>query len=313
MAKRRIEKATSRTASWTCVSRAASSLERDSHYRCDDDIALLLVPAVLGLFLHSGLVRRVYGRVMAPKGIYEYTIARTKYIDAVFREALAEGFDQILIFGAGFDTRALRFRKDAAGTTVFELDVPITQTAKVRQYERRGLAIPRNVVFIPIDFDKESLPLKLQQVGFRKDARSLFILEGVLMYLQPSSARETLGAIADLARVGSEVVFDYVHSSVLRREGLCYGESEILEAVAKAGEAWHFGLERDLVERFLSEFGLQLRDHIDGREMERLYFTEPPGRLVGRVNGTHCLVRAKKAGQILAARQSTGADSAAAA
>ena len=110
----RIETTTSRTAEWTCVSRAASSLESDNHYRSDDHIALLLVPTFLKLLLklttHIPLIRRFYSQVLAPKGIYEYTIARTKYIDAVFKETLADGFDQILIFGAGFDTRALRFQ-----------------------------------------------------------------------------------------------------------------------------------------------------------------------------------------------------------
>ena len=52
MSERRIEITTSRTAEWTSVSRAASSLESDSHYRSDDRIALQLVPAFLRLALH---------------------------------------------------------------------------------------------------------------------------------------------------------------------------------------------------------------------------------------------------------------------
>ena len=168
MSKKRIETATSRTAKWTCVTRAASSLESDDHYRSDDGIAILIVPAVLGFMLRISLIRRFFTRGMAPKGIYEYTIARTKYIDAIFRQALAEGVDQVLIFGAGFDTRALRFQPQAGDTGIFELDVPITQKAKLDRCARRGIDIPTNMVFISIDFDKEPLSEKLAGAGFRK-------------------------------------------------------------------------------------------------------------------------------------------------
>jgi len=290
----RIETTTSRTAEWTCVSRAASSLESDNHYRSDDHIALLLVPTFLKLLLHIPLVRRFYSQVLAPKGIYEYTIARTKYIDTVFKETLAEGFDQILIFGAGFDTRALRFQTVAGDTRIFELDVPITQKAKIDQYAKRGLSIPANVAFISIDFDKESLSEKLEEAGFGRGARSLFVLEGLLMYLQPESVDETFKAIDRFSGEGSDVVFDYVRASVLRQAGSYYGEREIVKSVKKAGERWHFGIEEGELEGFLKEYGLKVSEHQDAQALEQRYFTDASGEIVGRVNGTHCLVRAVK-------------------
>jgi methyltransferase (TIGR00027 family) len=291
---RRIETATSRTAEWTCLSRAASSLESDSHYRSDDYIALLLVPTFFKLILHIPLVRRFFTQVLSPKGIYEYTIARTKYIDAVFKETLAEGFDQILVFGAGFDTRALRFQAEAEDTKIFELDVPITQKAKLGQYAKRGLSIPANVAFISIDFDKESLSEKLEEAGFDKNGRSLFVLEGLLMYLQQESVDETFKVIEKFAGKGSEVVFDYVRAPVLRQAGLYYGERDIMKSVAKADERWSFGIEDGELEGFLKKYGLRVSEHKDAQDLERMYFTDASGEIVGRVNGTHCLVRAEK-------------------
>jgi methyltransferase (TIGR00027 family) len=294
VAGRRIETTTSRTAQWTCVSRAASSLESDSYYRSDDHIALLLVPTFLRLLLHIPLIRTFYSQVIAPKGIYEYTIARTKYIDAIFKEVLAEGFDQILIFGAGFDTRTLRFQTEAGDTKIFELDVPITQQAKLGQYAKRGLSIPANVEFISIDFDKESLSEKLEEAGFEKGRRSLFVLEGLLMYLQPESVDETLKVIEGFAGEGSEVVFDYVRASVLRQPGAHYGGREIVGSVAKAGERWYFGIEEGELEEFLKKYGFRVSEHKDAQGLESMYFTDASGEIVGRVNGTHCLVRAIK-------------------
>jgi methyltransferase (TIGR00027 family) len=235
---------------------------------------------------------RLMLKAFAAKGVYEYVIARTKYIDAVFREALSEQFDQILLFGAGFDTRALRLQGEERQTKIFELDAPATQQAKIGQYRKLHFSIPSNVVFVTIDFDKESLTLKLDQAGFKRDARSLFILEGVLMYLLPQSVDQTFRTIQELAGAGSEVVFDYIYASVLRRENLYYGEEGFADKVAKAGEGWRFGIERGEVEKFLSRYGLELRDHRDARELKEMYFKNQVGKIVGRINGTHCLSRA---------------------
>ena len=139
---KRIEATTSRTAEWTCMSRAASSLEEESHYRSEDDIAALLVPSFVRVLLHLPPIKVLYRRTVASKGMYEYVIARTKYIDAAFKQALADRFDQIVLFGAGFDTRALRFRSALREIKVYELDAPLTQSAKINRFRRCVLTVP---------------------------------------------------------------------------------------------------------------------------------------------------------------------------
>jgi methyltransferase (TIGR00027 family) len=292
---KRIETTTSRTAEWTCLARAVSSLEANSHYRSDDHIARLLLPGFVKPLLHTPFLRTLY-KAMVPKGLYNYVIARTKYVDAIFRRALAEQFDQILIFGAGFDTRALRFQHELRNSRIFELDVPTTQKAKIAQYLKRNLAMPSNLIFIAIDFDKESLPAKLGDAGFRKGQRSLFVLEGLLMYLQPDSVDATFRAIQEQAGERSWVVFDCVYASVLRKEKLCYGESGIMKSVTRAGERWYFAIERGQLEQFLSTYGLKPIDEKSAQDLEKAYFSEPSGRIVGRVNGAHCLVTAERNG-----------------
>jgi methyltransferase (TIGR00027 family) len=291
---KRIERTTSRTAEMTCVSRAISSLEANRCYHSDDDLAVRLLPDLFRMLVHIPLFRLLFRRVFAPAGIYEYVVARTKYIDAAFEQALAESFDQVLLFGAGFDTRALRFQAQAQQTRIFELDAPPTQQAKRQQYQKRGLSVPPNVVFIAIDFDKESLPDKLDAAGFQKGRRSLFILEGLLMYLEPESVQATFQTIRDYAGAGSRVVFDYVRASVLRHENTLYGEAGAAQTVSGAGEQWQFGLEPDEVGSFVSAFGFQVSDHKDPQALEAAYFQDADGRLVGRINGTHCIVTAVK-------------------
>ena len=295
MAEKRIETTTSRTAEWICLTRAISALEKDPHYKSEDTLALRLLPDRFRALLRIPGFGRLFIRVVAAKWLYEYIIARTKYIDAIFQEALANRFDQILIFGAGFDTRALRLQNGSGATRIFELEVPTTQEAKIGQYKKRGLAIPPNLTFVPIDFDKESLPVKLEQAGFSKQKKSLFVLEGLLMYLQPESVHKTFQTIRDFAGKDSEVVFDYVYASVLRREGPYEAaETKVRESVAKEGEPWQFGIEKGTIEQFLSTYDFKLCDESDASKLEQIYFRNERGKIVGHVNRTHCLVRAEK-------------------
>ncbi len=291
---RRVDTQTSRTAEWTCLSRAASVFESNPHFHSNDDIAPRLLPAVMRVMLRTRFGRYVFHRVLAGRGMYEYVIARTRYIDAAFQQALDDGFDEIVLFGAGFDTRALRFSSNAHYAGVFELDVPVTQNAKIGRYRHCHLSIPTNLHFVAIDFDRESIAERLAACGFVCGKRCLFVLEGVLMYLQPASVDATFRTLQALGGPGSRVVFDYVRASVLRGEGSLYGQQGATQAVSKVNESWHFGLEPGQVNNFLSAYGFTAIDRQDSDGLEKLYFTDENGNLAGRVNGTHCIVTAER-------------------
>jgi methyltransferase (TIGR00027 family) len=290
---RRIETKTSQTAKWTCTTRAVSFNETNACYKSNDYIAPLLIPSPINSLIKLSFIRKLFGNY-APKGIYEYNIARTKYIDEVFQKAIENQFDQILLFGAGFDTRAIRFQSGMKSTRVFELDVPITQAAKIQQYKKRNIPIPFNIIFIPIDFEKDSLREKFDDTGFHKGQKSLFILEGLIMYLEPQSVAGTFKIIEEYAGEGSIIVFDCVFASVLRQERLFYGEEEIYQAVANANEQWKFGLEKTEIEPFLRKYGFGLIDYKDSKDLENTYFKNVNGAIIGRVNGTHFIVAAEK-------------------
>ena len=274
------------------MSRAASSLEIEPHYHSDDCLAARLVPGFVRSLLRTRAGRAVFRRFLATRGMYEYVIARTKYIDAAFRQALTEGFGQIVLLGAGFDTRALRFQAESCGAAIFEVDVPLTQNAKIDRYRQCGLAVPQNLKFIAMDFDRDSIAEKLRRFGFHERERSLFILEGVLMYLLPASVDALFRTLHTLTSEGSRLVFDYVRASVLQGDMTLYGEAGALQAVDRINEGWHFGLEYEKVNTFLSDYGFTLVDHKDARAMERFFFEDQNGLIAGRINGTHEIVTA---------------------
>jgi methyltransferase (TIGR00027 family) len=290
---RRVEHKTSRTAEMTCVSRASSYFEKNSFYKSDDFIAPKLLPTLMMPIVRFPPTRSFFMNRLAPKGIYEYVIARTKFIDEAFRNAINQNFDQILIFGAGFDSRGIRFTSDKSKTKIFELDAPPTQMAKINQYHNRKIEIPKNLIFIPIDFEKETLAQKLSASGFKKYKRSLFVLEGLLMYLQEESVRETFKVISEYAGKGSIVVFDYIHSSVLQGNSQSYGQKEIIKMVSDSDEKWNFGLEKDKINDFLDKYGLTLCENNDSEDLENKYFKNEDGDIVGKINETHCIAIAK--------------------
>jgi methyltransferase (TIGR00027 family) len=253
-------------------------------------MAWVILPVLAKCIASVPFLRRLFMRQVAPPGIYEYVSARTKLLDEIFVQALENDFPQIVLLGAGFDTRALRFARQSRGTKVFELDVATTQRPKIDILNRKGITLPEELVFVPIDFNRESLSEVLSAAGYKEKQRSLFIWEGVTMYLAPKAVDSTLVFICDSARAGSRVVFDYIYASVLRRENRYYGEAETYETVSRAGEGWTFGLKEGQVEGFLAERGFETVAHYTPGDLEEAYLTAEDGAHFGRINGTHCVV-----------------------
>jgi methyltransferase (TIGR00027 family) len=295
MARRKIEHKASNTAGYTCFSRACASREPDERFCGPDDMAEVFLPMGAKCILNVPFLRNLFMRRVAPPGIYEYVLARTKLLDEVFIDALENHFSQIVLLGAGFDTRALRFTSRNKGTKIFELDVPTTQQPKIDILNRKKVALPQELFFVSIDFNKQSLSDVLFAAGYEERQKSLFLWEGVTMYLTPDAVDSTLDFICNSATEGSVVAFDYIYASVLRRENKFYGEKAIFETVSRAGEGWTFGIEDGAIERFLSERGFKMISHHTPSELEKAYLTADDGTPFGRINGTHCIVTASVA------------------
>ena len=114
------------------------------------------------------------------------------------------------------------------------------------------------------------------------------------MYLDPEAIDNTFNVINQFAGTGSEVVFDYVYSSVLREENLYYGESEVLNQVKSANEPWSFGIEKGELKSFLKDKNLKLIQSLNTEDLENEFFKDEQGNTVAKVNGTHCITHAKK-------------------
>ena len=289
---RRIESKSSRTAGFICMCRAASYLEKKELYQSGDYIAPRLLPGLIKFLVRYKLIN--FKWPFFPKGIYEYVIARTKYIDNIFKESIENGIEQILLFGAGLDTRAVRFAEKNIKTKIFELDTLYTQTAKINQFKKRGISIPENTILISIDFNVDSLSEKLESNGFKRNKTTLFIMEGIIQYLNKEAVDELFKLLYELAEPESKVVFDYIYASVLRKENIYYGEKDIYKKVNSVQEPWLFGIEKGGMEAFVKNYNFSLIQNLDSEDLEKMFFRDEQGQIIGKINGTHCIAYVKK-------------------
>ncbi len=284
---------TSKTALMNCITRAASYYEKRKQYRSEDHIAPLFLPFFLRLMLKMKMVRNIlYG--LLPKGILEYAIARTKYVDSIFMDATHDGFRQVVILGSGFDSRGLRFCSQDTEVKIFELDAPATQDDKLKRLKRSKIALHENMNLIPIDLEKESAATAIVRRGFEKGKKTLFLMEGLLPLLSDAAVNTIFEFLNSSSGHGSEVVFDFVHKSVLQKENKYYGEKEIYDYVQKAGEPIASGMDGRQLESFLSRHGFSVYELMNSDRLNESYFSEESGKNGGVVNEALCIVRARK-------------------
>lgn len=129
-------------------------------------------------------------------------VARTRFFDQLVLKAISERIGQVVICGAGYDDRALRFR--APAVTYFELDLPATQTDKAARL-REMEADMRGLTLIPVDFRRDDLSILLSDARFQAGRPALFLCEGLLVYLDREEVLRLLKGLRLVAFRGSKL------------------------------------------------------------------------------------------------------------
>jgi methyltransferase (TIGR00027 family) len=189
---------------------------------------------------------------------------RTRYFDDAIRQACADGLDQLVILGAGFDSRAHRL-PGLERVRIFEVDHPATQAVK-----RTALARARGrVTYVSLDFLQGRLEDALAAASFAPGPRTLFLWEGVTNYLDARSVDATLRAIA---RLGSGLLFTYVDRALLDGSAQFEGGARSLAHVRGLGEPFTFGLAPEALRAYLHERGLTLLEDLSLADAAHLYY-----------------------------------------
>jgi methyltransferase (TIGR00027 family) len=258
----------------TLTYRAIESLRPTDEQVCSDTIASSFMGALWSRIARIRIVTRLLIRSVDrdQSGSPTFVVARTRYIDDFLKLQIEDGIKQLVILGGGYDSRAYRFtRLQQGGVRVIEVDQPYTQRLKVWTVGKALGSFPKNVVYVPLDFAIEKLAVKLPKAGYQGNLKTLFIWEGVTMYLTAEAVDQTLAFIASSGE-GSCIVFDYLFESVV--DGTSGSlEAEILRrSCAAMHEPLLFGIEDNTIERFLSSRGFSLLENVTSKALKDAYF-----------------------------------------
>jgi methyltransferase (TIGR00027 family) len=215
---------------------------------------------------------------MAP-GATSFVVGRERYIDDFLKACLGEGFEQVVILGAGFDTRAYRI-PEMKKARVFEIDQSATQAIKLERLKKVIDPLPTNVTFLAVDFNTQTLGEHLASAGYDEQGKTVFIWQGVVYFLTAEGVDSTLDIIAKHSGPGSALIFDYIYAAVLRDTSR--SDVKMMRRAARmTGEEYMFGIEEGQVDLFLTSRGFYDVHEVTIEDLRPLYFTGPnAGRVI---------------------------------
>jgi methyltransferase (TIGR00027 family) len=260
----------------------AAAAGRASHFLFDaepkvfnDPYAIMLTsPAwrriVQNRLLRWLIVKQFYRRLLP--GVAGEVLARSRYAEDRLEAALAKGIRQYVLLGAGLDSFAVRRRDLVATLQVFELDHPLTQASKREALSRLGLEVPKNVTFVPIDFEGQTIPDALAQSPFKRNECAFFSWLGTTFYLTKEAVTETLTSVASFSAQGSEIVFDYFEQVIFTGKLASKATKRAMKFTARRGEPFRSGWEANTLDVELRKLGLELLENLSPDELQARYF-----------------------------------------
>ncbi|MFI5366182.1 MAG: class I SAM-dependent methyltransferase [Candidatus Binatia bacterium] len=265
----------SRTAEYMALFRALESSRPPGRRLFEDPLARHFLSPPLALVARLSTVpgiRKLLSWFIDRRwpGARSSAVARTRFIDDAVIACLQAHIEQVVILGAGFDSRAYRLHA-LKMVAVFEVDHPDTLKTKRGMLDRALSGLPERVRFVPTDFNQRQLEQAMAAAGYRNSVPTLFLWEGVTNYLTEAAVDATL-RWCSRAAPGSQLVFTYVHRAVLDDPRSFFGTEKLLATLAASGEKWTFGIDPAAVSDFLAQRGLTLERDLGAEDYRRLYF-----------------------------------------
>jgi methyltransferase (TIGR00027 family) len=267
---------TSATAQWTTLARALE-LERKPEERIvsDEYAPVFLSPTYRGVLeslrLGSPLVRLAERHELA--GISAFVLLRHRFIDEQLHRALAAGAEQVVLLGAGYDSRAYRFAEELQGRPVHEVDLaPLSRRKAEIVAAHPELFGANSIRRVEIDFRTESLADRLLDSGFSVGVRTFVVWEGVSMYLSRLTVSATLATLREICGGGSTLAMDFWYDV-----GGVHPYDQVRRVAAQAirliGEPVTFGLPPTNAPDFLAKHSFTVGDLAESEELARRYST----------------------------------------
>jgi methyltransferase (TIGR00027 family) len=205
---------------------------------------------------------------------------RKRWVAEAVHSAIADGAEQFLVVGAGFDPLSVLTAKRHSKVLCVEIDAPPTAEPKRHGVNAAGLQ-EANHIIVASDLSRTPLEEALAQTPWRKDSRTIVVAEGLLMYLAPADVRAFFAAVRKTTGSQSRVAFSTMdldargRPSVRQQGSGAFTFNRVLQATLRMiGEPMHWGIKRADMSAFLDENGFRVIDQpTDSQLRER--FLDP--------------------------------------
>jgi methyltransferase (TIGR00027 family) len=214
-------------------------------------------------------------------GFHEHLISRTRFIDDLIEKYAAKKFEQYVILGAGYDSRAHRLNLPS-GLKIFEVDQVQVQEKKLSKLSD-DISNSKNITYVNIDFNIQSLKEQLLNAGFDKSKSTIFTLEGVSQYITKEAINSTLNELAILTKNSNSILFiSYVNRLLRKNPKACFGKGYvkcerkaalIQNLSARSGEPWISLYSSEEIKDLLSQNGYLLKEDNTLADLNSKYFT----------------------------------------
>ena len=202
----------------------------------------------------------IYPSIPKPgeEGLANIVISRTIYFDNIINES-KDKVEQFVVMGAGFDTRCYGDLKNS-NLKFFELDQEKTQKLKIKYLKKAGIDTS-DVIYVGVNFSTEHWYEKLEKAGYDPNKKSIFLWEGVTLYLSEADVRNTLKEIKEHAASGSIVTADFYAKSFVTGE-YAPGMKSSLGVLKITDEELGFGID------FSSDYNEALKSFIESENLK---------------------------------------------
>jgi methyltransferase (TIGR00027 family) len=200
-----------------------------------------------------------------------WLFCRFRYIDDVLKDNIAKKeIKTVVNLGAGMDCRAY-YIPGVEKIRYFEVDHPKVIKKKKAKMKKILGKLPDHVIYVPVDFEKQSLDTELKKAGYNLTSKTLFILEGVTQYISKQANDNTMKYVAQ-ATPGSKIVFTYILKSLIEGKDLNdIAKKSMYKWMIKWFKMWIYGLDPKDISDYLSKYNLSLIEDIGSREMKERY------------------------------------------
>lgn len=175
---------------------------------------------------------------------------RTLYFDKYIKTH-QNSTKQLVILGAGFDTRC--YEKLSSGCpNLYEIDMPNTQRIKIQTLKKAKIDVSK-VKYITADLRSSDWSEKLLDSGFDPTLKTVFLMEGITVYLTEKDVLNILNKISEFALKGSVVLVDFFSMHFVG-----------LSRLPNKEEGYHFGInlqDSNNLDEFINKSNLELGRH----------------------------------------------------